>query len=292
MPKRVRHDKDDTFCVSRIDKRNMDSVNIYKYKYPESNSKRVKFFGIGGFISIFFLILIFLLNYFNILPLSILFPSQLAWLPHKQEFTKTTSQPKKTLNQPAIIKTPTISPRFSYDKTKAEKTLENYIRDNIKEDFLPPKIDIKQNLISSGELTGTDYKFGANWTSNDIVFHAGLHYINDTNELRDTEFFIIPPNAQDAPIDSTNSATLVKTYLKNIPETIDFDCGAFNTTTRFCEDFRIKETGKSGFGTGKSIDESGKNITLIFSCFIPQNNSYYTRRTSCLLFREKEPNGL
>lgn len=271
----------------------MEPTNSYEYKYPESHSKGVNIFGIGGFIAIIVaLILIFLLNYFNVLPLNILFPSQLGWLPHKQEVTRTFYEPKISPTMPPNTKIPTVSTRFSYDKIRAEKTLESYIRDNIKEDFLPPKIDIKQNLIASGELTGTDYKFGANWESNDTIFNAGLHYIKNTNDLRDTEFLIIPPNTQNIPVDSTGSANLVKDYLKNIPETITFDCGEFKATTKFCEDFRIKETGKSGFGIAKSIDESGNNITLIFSCFIPQNDSYYTKRTSCLLFREKEPNGL
>ncbi len=241
-----------------------------------------------AFVIVGVLLIFGTLNYFNILPFSQTFPKFLGWLP-RQEIPSNTSQkevPSGTLPPPTPFE------RFSYDTVTAQKALEVYIKDNIKQEFLPAKIDIQENLISSGKKDGTDYEFGANWTLQDIIFNATFHYIPKTNEFRDMEFYAIPPNPINTPIDSTNSTILVNTYLKNIPTPITFDCGTFQKNTAFCEHFTDGNTGKRGFGIVESNDETNKKIILVFGCFIPKNDTYYTKRTSCLLFREKYPSGL
>lgn len=197
--------------------------------------------------------------------------------------------PKNSKDLRQIKDAITPSERFSYDTVEAPKILEKYIRDNIKEEFLPSKIDIQQNLIASGKLDGTDYEFGANWKLGNINFHATFHYISNTNDIRDTEFYIDLPYVKDN-INSVQAETLVETYLKKVPDGFNFDCGTFKETTKFCEYFVVEEMGKRGFGTVRGKDESNKDILLIFSCFIPKNDLYYNKRTSCLLFREKDFN--
>lgn len=206
----------------------------------------------------------------------------------KNQITKKTSK-----NIPIQVgSSPTPFMRFSYDVAKAQTALDEYVKNNIKEEFLPQKIDIQQNLIASGRKDGTDYEFGANWEKGDNVFNANFHYIPQTNNFRNMQILISFPNGKNITLDSDNLESMVRTYLKNIPDIINFECGAFQKTTRFCEHFTAEEAGKSGFGTVEAKDESEKNILLIFSCFYPKNDTYYAKRTSCLLFREKDPNGL
>lgn len=264
----------------------MELINIPENQNLASSRNRSSIYRGAFFIGLVFLVLIFTLNYFNILPLSALFPNQLSWLPHKEKAQIPTPPP-----QIPISITPTGYIRFPYDTTKAEKILKDYITDNIKETFIPSNIEVKQNLIATGELRGTDYQFGANWISEDTTFHAALHYVKNANDLRDAEIFITPKNIKGIIVDLTSSAELVKTYFKNLPEPLNFDCGVFENTTKFCEHFTINFLGKSGFGIVQGKDDND-DILFIFSCFFPKNDSYYTRRTSCLLFRENDPTGL
>jgi len=258
---------------------------------PTASSRKIDSIYLVVFIAVVFLALIFTLNYFNILPISSLFPNQFGFLPHKEKAV-VDNKPDKESPKNQIATMPTGYIRFPYDIPKAEKILKDYVTDNIKELLVPSKIEVKQNLLTTGELRGTDYQFGANWRSDNAIFNAALHYIKNTNDLRDAEIFITPKNAQSTPVDSTNSAALIKTYLKNIPETVNFDCGVFNENIRYCENFTISDTGKSGIGVARGIDESGSDISFIFSCLFPKNDSYYEKRTSCLLFNEKDPSGL
>ena len=231
------------------------------------------------------------LNYFNILSISNVFPNQLGWLPHIKQDSKISYNTKIPAIKQQNTDISTASAKFSYDAVKASKALEKYIRDNIKEEFLPSKIEVKQHLIPDNTFNGTDYVFGVNWDLENIIFRANFHYLPNTNQTRDMEFYINPLSSN-VSVDTANSALLTKTYLKNLPEAVDFECGVFEKSTKFCEHFLEKEAGKSGFGAVEGKGESGKNLLLIFSCFIPKDTSYYDKRTSCLLFREKDPRGL
>ncbi len=246
-----------------------------------------------GFVAVVLMLVFGTLNYFNILSVSDVFPQQLGWLPKQTKIasqgeTLQTRQPQKNFSS---VSSPTPT-GFQYDVKKAQTLLTQYIKDNIKPEFLPSKIEVKQHLIYDNTLTGTDYEFGANWNLKNATFSANFHYFpNNTNQIRDMEFYV-NPFSFNISIDATNSVLLAKTYLKNLPEKINFDCGVFEKNTKFCEYILEKKAGKSGFGTVEGKDESGKNALFIFSCFIPRNDSYYTKRTSCLLFREKDPTKL
>lgn len=250
------------------------------------------------FVSVMVLLIFGTLNYFNILYVSETFPKYLGWLPSLRVQHAYTDKIKNDIYNDFIKSyyaprpTPTPFVRFSYDTVKAQNTLGKYLKDNIREEFLPAKLNIEQNLLSSGELQGTDYLFGTNWIIDDTVFNGSFHYITGTNEFRDMEFYIDVSKTTDTSINSTNSAILVNIYLKDIPTSIAFDCGIFQEKTQFCEYFKTEEQGKKGFGAIESRDETNKKTTLVFSCFIPKNDSYYNKRTSCLLFREKDPSRL
>lgn len=255
-----------------------------------ASSQKINPIYLAIFIALVFLVLIFTLNYFNIFPISTLFPNQFGWLPNKERAVNDIADKKSPQVQSTI--TPTGYIRFPYNTQKADKILKDYVTDNIKDTFVPSTIEVKQNLLPTGELKGTDYQFGANWTSGDDTFHAAIHYIKNTNDLKDAEIFIKPLDAQKTPVNQNNSVVLTNKYLKNIPESLNFDCGTFEETISFCEHFTINDAGKSGFGISEGGGDSSSKVLFVFSCFFPKNDSYYTKRTSCLLFKEKDPSSL
>jgi len=188
----------------------------------------------------------------------------------------------------------TITPivNFSYDTTKAQQTLEKFIKDKLKEEFVPAKIEVKQKLLQSGQLTGMNYHFGANWNAKDNAFNASLNFINNSNNLQDISLLAIISDTNNFVVNATSTTGLIKTYFKTTPETKDFSCGTSDKNISFCESFKISGKGKTGFGIVKTQQNNGTDISLVFSCFFPKNDSYYTKRTSCLIFREKSPKGL
>jgi hypothetical protein len=112
---------------------------------PHANEKQ-NMFAVQILILIFFLIFLTgILNYFNILPLSSLFPNYLGILPHKEQNNKPISQPTQT----PVNYSPNI---FQYDSKKAKAILTSYIKDNIKPEFLSQTLDIKQGLSIDNRL--------------------------------------------------------------------------------------------------------------------------------------------
>lgn len=241
------------------------------------------------FIVIFVIITIALflgiLNYLNILPVSDLWPQQFGWLPHKQskQYSNVTIVPPVRQSYPTFAPS---SVTFAYDASKADTLLSKYLRDKIKSDYLPSKIEVKHKLIASGKQEGTDYEFGANWTINNIFFQSNFHYEISTNNPSDMQFSIQPQNIKETTSSASLTKTLSATYLKNIPESSNFNCGVSQTTISFCENFQETALGKEGFGL--VIAKAQPNNTIfIFSCFIPKESVYFNIRTSCLLFNEK-----
>lgn len=240
------------------------------------------------FIVIFVIITIILffgtLNYFNILPIPSLFPDFLGFLPHKNIVTTPSTTPSNSTIQPKQTPSPYT---FAYDSSKAEGLLSKYLKDKIKADYLPSKIEVKHKLIASGKQEGTDYEFGANWTIKDIFFQSNFHYEINTNSPSDIHFSIQPQDVKETTASAALTKTLSTTYLKNIPEPPNFKCGISQTTISFCENFQTTALGKEGFGLVIAKAQPDNTI-FIFSCFIPKDSMYFNTRTSCLLFNEKD----
>lgn len=233
---------------------------------------------VGGVAALFFIIF----NYFNILPISSLYPKLFGFLPHQKESNVSEIS---TVNKQNTSPTPT--PSFNYDTKKAETLLTQYIKDTIKPEFLPAKIEVKQKLIASGKQEGTDYEFGANWTIDKNAFlQSNFHYKLGTNDTRDIEFSVQLQDMQEAVASAILAGNLIGKYLKNIPVS-NFDCGIYKDTTSFCENFHSLTDGKRGFGLVIGQNKPN-NIVLVFSCFIPKESVYYSKRNSCLLFRENK----
>lgn len=101
------------------------------------------------------------------------------------------------------------------------------------------------------------------------------------------EFSIQPQDITETTASASLAKTLSTTYLKNIPETLNFNCGISQSTISFCENFQITDSGKEGFGLVIAKAQPN-NTVFVFSCFIPKDSMYFNTRTSCLLFKEKD----
>lgn len=225
-------------------------------------------FGALGIIAIAFI----LLNYFNILSLSELYPQLLSFLPHRQA-----SLPNKQIPQ---TQSPKFSPYvFSYDTKKAEKLLTQYIKDNTKPEFLPEKIEVKQGLSIEGRTEDIKYEFGSRFTVNKDIFSANFHYKEKANSQNDFSIFIQPENVAQATATAALANSLTNTYFINPFQNIS-KCNS-KTTASFCEDFKTESDGKRGFGIA-IVAQGAKTLPVVFTCFIPKESEHYSTQTSCI----------
>ena len=261
----------------------MEEVPANQPHQQDRSTKKIRSFEII-FIPIVLVLLLGILNYFNVLKLSRLFPNQLNFLPHISY-----EEPQNQKVPPARQSFPTFSPNsatFAYDTSKANSLLSNYLRDKIKSDYLPSKIEVKHKLIASNKQEGTDYEFGSNWTIDNVFFQSNFHYEPDTNNPRDMQFSIQLQNIKETSASASLTKALSDTYLKTASESTNFVCGISKNTISFCENFQTTVLGKEGFGL--IIAKAQPNNTVfVFSCFIPKDSKYFSIRTSCLLFNEK-----
>lgn len=220
-----------------------------------------------SFVAVILLLLFGILNYFNILSISDVFPNQLGWLPRKEVSTDTSP----TNFTPAQQKVPTGT--FQYDTKKAETLLTKYIKDTIRPEFLPSKLEIKQGLTIDGRTEDIKYEFGSSITASDATISVNFHYKENSNMPNDYVIFIQPSTTQ-----TTATASLANSLLLSYfaaPYTIS-DCQARGGGTS-CENFQIIPEGKKGYGV---LVGSGGNI--IFTCFIPKESKDYESFSSCL----------
>ena|SRR3990172_3999717 len=74
-----------------------------------ASSRKIKFVYIATIVGIFLLILTLNLNYFNILPISTVFPNQFGWLPHKERVIVDNKKLNEKFPQNQSTPTPTDS---------------------------------------------------------------------------------------------------------------------------------------------------------------------------------------
>jgi hypothetical protein len=228
-----------------------------------------------GFVTAILLLLFGVLNYFNILSISAVFPRQLSWLP--RQTTQTNVQTNSALKKNSALQNPTPAV-FQYDVKKAETLVSNYIKDNIKPEFLPPKIEVKQGLSIDGRLEDIKYEFGSMFTANNASFSANFHYQEKTNTSNDFSIFIQPENAMQATATAILANSLLASYFTD-PYNIS-DCQTKGTAS-FCENFQILENGKRGYGILLG-NQGNKPLSIVFTCFVPKESKDYGVLKSCI----------
>lgn len=245
---------------------------------PQAPKHQASKFLVGTSVAILLLFLLLFLNYFNILSLSLLFPNQLGWLPHK-----TQQVPPLDKSQPTSLPNSNYSSNiFQYDTEKAKTILNSYVKDNIKPEFLPEKLDTKQGLSIDNRAEDIKYQFGSYLINNNETISINFHYKEGTNIPNDFMIFIQPAKVDKTTVTADLANSLTFSYFIN-----PFPIESCNTkgATSYCEIFKIEADGKRGFGAIIAQDQSKSPSALtsiVFTCFIPKESKDYTTQKSCI----------
>ena len=259
---------------------------------PKNKLHALAFLEIGlfeiGFVAVILLLLFGVLNYFNILSVSEVFPKQLGWLPRK-EVSNGTSQTKlasqgealrgsgeKTAPSPANF-TPTT---FQYDTEKAKTLLTQYIKDTIKPSLLPANIEIKQATINS-KIENSSLFF-ASFNIQNASTAAVFRYDKTVNSTNSLSLSLNLKNLSQFTDTTTLANFLLSTYFSTPLILSDPNCRMVSESV-FCENFQTTSDGKKGYGM-TIIGTPPKSINSIFTCSIPKESSDYSTAKSCISF--------
>lgn len=225
--------------------------------FPKKNRlQTLAFLEIGLFEFFFVAIILFLLfgifNYFNILPVSDVFPNQLGWLP--RQTVQTQNIPLK--KQSSIIPTPTLIPEYIKINVKS------LISDILISSLIPSNLTVeKQNVENPNNFTF----YGTGWETVDKdMFVLSVEY-NQEKNIIDRQIVIHIPKIL-SNLDASSSSSLVKDYIKINPQ-LPFSCISLPTITKstFCEIFWEDTQGvKKGIDVTSPVQ--GLNETQIFYC--------------------------
>lgn len=226
------------------------------------------------------LILFFgILNFFNILPISQLWPNQFGFLPHRA-YEQATTRP---IPQPTQTSTNYSPNTFQYDTEKAKTILNQYVKDTIKPEFLLKSFDIKQGLSIDNRTEDVKYEFGSYFTQDQTTISVNFHYKENTNNPNDFIIFIQLSKVEQKTLTPTLANSLTSSYFIN-PYTPITNCNTKGTTS-YCEEFKTEDEGKKGYGVVFANDQSvspPKPMLIIFTCFIPKESNDYTTQISCI----------
>ena len=236
------------------------------------------------FVGIILILLFGTLNYFNFLPISTLWPKQLGFLPHKQYSNETMKQFNNRGNV-TITPSPNYSPNtFQYDSEKAKTIISQYIKDNIKPEFISQKPDIKQGLTIDNRMEDSNKKqFGSYFTIKQSTISVNFHYKENTNTPNDFIIFIQPLKVDKTTITADTANTLTTSYFTHPYNPIE-NCNIKGATS-YCETFKTEFNGKRGYGVVFANDQSvspPKPTLIIFTCFIPKESNVYDKQKSCI----------
>lgn len=214
--------------------------------------KTFLFFEIGlleiGFVLLFLVLTFGLLNYFNILRLSSVFPI-LSFLPTtKKEVTARSTDTHST------------------SQSDIEKVLTAFAKDTLKKDFLPNKTKSNKDA---------DY-YSMTWDARQYAAQLlySLHPESSTILLTLTQY-----KKQSITLNSEIAMNVLKEVLNTDIHLPQLMCVTRNNTIN-CAVFTNTIEGKEGFGvTTKTA--SGSAITLM-TCRIPKSSRVYQNITSCL----------
>lgn len=219
------------------------------------------------FTTVVLLLLFGALNYFNILSLSGAFPNQFGWLPHKPMFSQNNSARGN------------FSPVYNY--ITVQPLLTSFIKDNVKNDFLPKDIVLKKDIAEDGKTSTVFFDY----PTPQATVAAYIHYLENTSLSDEMKIFVRITEDKNQPLSATAATAnlLVNKYFLNARETLkDSDC---KSTAKIysCEIFKEQKNGKFGYGFAifKSLPLTPK---VVFSCLIPKDNKDYMTMVSCINF--------
>jgi len=243
------------------------------YQAPVEQNKtqtgsRLKIF----FAILFILLLLGVLNYFNIFSISNFFPKQLDWLPRQAVVQK------KLLYTPAK---PTLAPTsavFNYDTEKAKTLLVQYVKDVINPNIIPANIEIKQELDQDGKVEGPTYQFGSFLNTKDYILSTNFRYEEGNNLPNGYGIIFKLTSITQATATASLANQLLSNYFKN-PFFVS-NCQTKQTMS-YCENFQITDNGKTGYGIAIA-KQNTKPIVILFNCTVLKNSTNYSSLTSCV----------
>jgi len=238
---------------------------------PEQNKLQIKTALIIFITLIAFFLMFGILNYFNLFPISDIFPRQLGWLPRRIQQQNIIPSPENF--------TPNTNPNtFTYDSEKAKTILTQYMRSTIKSELLPTNIEVKQGLTIDGRTEDIKSEFGSIFTANNSTISANFHYKEGANVPNDYVIFIQAENLVQTNVTASQANSLLTFYFKN-PNTTS-SCQT-KRNGYYCENFQTVAEGKNGYGILIGNDQ-GKIRSIIFTCLIPEESKDYVSFKSCL----------
>ena len=172
---------------------------------------------------------------------------------------------------------------FKEEKSKEEIILENFIKENLREEYLPSRLNVIHKLTSNGSIEGLENLYGAFWSKENVTFYVNMHYNKDSNNtnISNLQIFIIANNIPDI-LDEEKASLLFSTYFKIKPKGTT-QCKVNETETyilSFCENFWKEEKSKKGLVVVNSIVNNTK-IKFIGICEFPIGGDDY-KYNSCI----------
>lgn len=246
---------------------------------PQPPKKRAGIIVVGIIVVILLIPILLALNYFNIFPLSQLFPNQLGFLPQRSQPTPS-PLPDSTPTQDYTAST------FQYDTGKAHGIITQYLKDTIKPEFLPENLEIKQGLSIDNRTEDIKYQFGSYYTKGQATISANFLYKENTNIPNGYLIFIEPANVEGTIVTQAIVNSLTSTYFNDPFSPIE-NC-VIEDTISYCENFKIETDGKRGYGVvfGEDISVSPPKFTpFVFTCYFPKESRIYDSSQSCISFK-------
>ena len=260
---------------------------------PKNKLHALAFLEIGlfeiGFVAVILLLLFGVLNYFNILSVSEVFPKQLGWLPRK-EVSNGTSQTKlasqgealrgsgeKTAPSPANF-TPTT---FQYDTEKAKTLLTQYIKSTLKPGLLPVNFETNQGITINQYAQNPNW-FVTSFFSQNASPAAFFRFDKNSSNPNSSSISINLKNLPQPAASAALANSLLSSYFSTPFILSDPNCRNVSESV-FCENFQTTSDGKKGYGM-TIIGTPPKSINNIFTCLIPKESADYASAKSCISF--------
>ena len=187
--------------------------------------------GLSEFIFVAILLVLFfaILNYFNILPISKIFPSQLGWLPQKEVPSGTSQQASNVTPPPTILPTPDLT-------QQARQTLMSFLPTILAPILIPEpsQVTIEKEKNPLGKT------FISSWNVKESTV-AAILITTDNNNI--AQLYLSFERPQDTP-PTAELASTITSELFSIKPKGKWGCKPLNNNTMtYCENFWEEEDG-------------------------------------------------
>lgn len=222
--------------------------------------------GIEAFVLLIVaIVVILLLNYFNIFSLSRISPQLFDFLPNRQ-----TTDNSSSVNQKESSAGSSASTKVS--QSQATKEVEAFAKQTIKPVAIPQSFQV--NSLEGSEGDSSSYK--AEWsTANNTKVLLTYNYLTTT---QDKSVLITLPQFSQATL---NLAQKYSQDYFNLSPQGQWKCGnttGSNGNVRVCENFWISDGVKKGVGVTSVTDQE---VTGVFYCELNPGTLTYTAFNSC-----------